>query len=201
MNSGYGEGEGRVSTSFDDALNSPLLNNNNAFSAKKILFNIYFSTEHPLEASEMNEIGDFMAKFRSNSIKLIWGTAIDDTLKGSEMKVTILASGFGTDNISPIPGILNEGGLTAAESRQKEEEEEALRGTMETIYGKGKVGQTPKPKPFIFRTVEQMADDEIIEALINHPAYNRTSKVMYDIVQKAEHRRVMEKEEAEVEFD
>ena len=36
MSTGYGEGEGRVKKAIDDALNSPLLNDNDIFNAKKI---------------------------------------------------------------------------------------------------------------------------------------------------------------------
>ncbi len=37
MSTGYGEGEGRVKKAIDDALNSPLLNDNDIFNSKKIL--------------------------------------------------------------------------------------------------------------------------------------------------------------------
>ena len=40
MSTGYGEGEGRVKQAIADALNSPLLNDNDVFNAKKILFGI-----------------------------------------------------------------------------------------------------------------------------------------------------------------
>ncbi len=37
MSTGYGEGEGRVKKAIEDALNSPLLNDNDVFNSKKIL--------------------------------------------------------------------------------------------------------------------------------------------------------------------
>lgn len=42
MSTGYGEGEGRVKKAIDDALNSPLLNDNDVFNSKKILLSISF---------------------------------------------------------------------------------------------------------------------------------------------------------------
>ena len=48
MSTGYGEGENRVSQAINDALHSPLLNNNDIFNSKKILFNISFSTKSEL---------------------------------------------------------------------------------------------------------------------------------------------------------
>lgn len=44
MSSGYGSGEKRVSKAIQDALNSPLLNDSDIYDAKKILFNLYFSS-------------------------------------------------------------------------------------------------------------------------------------------------------------
>ena len=48
MSTGYGKGESRVSQAINDALHSPLLNNNDIFNSKKILFNISFSTKSEL---------------------------------------------------------------------------------------------------------------------------------------------------------
>ena len=45
MSTGYGEGEGRVKQAISDALNSPLLNDNDVFNAKKILLSINFSKD------------------------------------------------------------------------------------------------------------------------------------------------------------
>jgi len=164
MSSGYGQGKGRVSQAFEKALHSPLLNNNNAVNAKKILFNIYSSSDNPLGASEMNEITDFMAKFKIREIELIWGAALDDTLKGDEMKVTVLAAGFGVESIDPLmKNVLKEG-----------------KQQIDDIYGKGtakNLGRRMKPKPFIFQSVEQMDDNEIIAAIIDHPPYKRDSKI------------------------
>jgi len=182
MSSGYGQGKRRVSQAFEGALNSPLLNSNNALNANKILFNIYFSLDNPLEGVEMNEITDFMAKFKLRDIKLIWGSAIDDTLKNDEMKITVLAAGFGVESIDPrMNNVL-------------EEEEEKMLELIDEYYGKGaadSLRRNTKPKPFIFQSVEQMADDVLIAAVIAYPAYKRDLKNMLEIAQKAESNRVV----------
>ena len=193
MSSGFGEGEGRVSMAFDNALNSPLLNNNDVFNAKKILFNVYFGASRPLKMDEMDEVTNFMAKFEKG-IEVIWGTAIDDSLNDN-IKITILATGFGTENIPMMAEAMAEvKKLTVEEEetqRKKDSYETRLIGE---YYGKeaaNTLGKPIKPKlnPFIF-TVEQMDDNEIIEAVINHPAYNRSAKVLLDIAEKAKKRRV-----------
>lgn len=65
MSSGMGAGEDRINDAIKDALHSPLLNNNDVFSAKKILINLTFGEEHPLLMEEMNALHDFMSKFSS----------------------------------------------------------------------------------------------------------------------------------------
>ena len=100
MSNGFGEGEGRVRQAIEDALNSPLLNNNDVFNAKKILFNVSFGEEAELRMEEMNDVHDFMSRF-GRDIEVIWGTAIDNTL-GTKVKMTILATGFGMEDIPQI---------------------------------------------------------------------------------------------------
>jgi cell division protein FtsZ len=78
-----------------DALNSPLLYGNDIGKAKRILFNIYASEEHPIFVREMQEIDDFFDQLDPN-ISVIWGTSTDDTL-GEDAKVTILATGLEDD--------------------------------------------------------------------------------------------------------
>ena len=63
MSSGLGNGEDRINDAIRNALHSPLLNNNDVFSAKKILINLSFGQENPLMMEEMNALHDFMSKF------------------------------------------------------------------------------------------------------------------------------------------
>ena len=124
MNNGYGEGDGRVRKAVEDALNSPLLSNNDVRNAKKILFNVSFSDEAPLLMEEMNDIRDFMKEFNRN-IEVIWGTAVDNTL-GSKVKMTILATGFTMDDIPQIAD------KHKAEAQQMTEEELRREGAHRT---------------------------------------------------------------------
>ena len=78
MSYGVGEGEGRVRQAVEDALNSPLLSNNDVKNAKKILFNVYFSEEAELRMEEMNDVHNFMSEF-NRDIELIGDTAVDKT--------------------------------------------------------------------------------------------------------------------------
>ena len=92
MAMGRARGDHRVEKAVIDALDSPLLYGNDIDKAKRILFNIYTSEDHPLFVSEMNEIDAFMDALDPN-IDVIWGVSDDNTL-GEDAKVTILATGF-----------------------------------------------------------------------------------------------------------
>jgi len=95
MAMGRANGKNRVEKAIIDALDSPLLYGNDIGKAKRILFNIYASEEHPIFVSEMQEIDDFFDQLDPN-IDVIWGTSTDDTL-GEDAKVTILATGLEDD--------------------------------------------------------------------------------------------------------
>ena len=95
MAMGRASGKNRVEKAIIDALDSPLLYGNDIGKAKRILFNIYASEEHPIFVSEMQEIDDFFDQLDPN-IDVIWGTSTDDSL-GEDAKVTILATGLEDD--------------------------------------------------------------------------------------------------------
>jgi cell division protein FtsZ len=92
MAMGRASGEKRVEKAIINALDSPLLYGNDIGKAKRILFNIYASDEHPIFVRELQEIDDFFDQLDPN-IDVIWGTATDDSL-GEDAKVTILATGM-----------------------------------------------------------------------------------------------------------
>jgi len=212
MSSGVGKGDNRVSQAIETALNSPLLNNNDIFKAKKILLNISFGSLQPMMAKELDDIHNFMAKF-SPDIELIWGTALDESLE-DQIKITILASGFGIENIISMTEaeeikesqrIFDEKEIWAKkveEERKKIEEEERINHEADLIrkyYGEEglrSMGKTTRPHPFIF-TIDNIDDNDTIEAVINNPAYNRSPRVMLDIAQKAEARKKLVEEMAE----
>ena len=77
-----------------------MLYGNDIGKAKRILFNIYASDEHPIFVRELQEIDDFFDQLDPN-IDVIWGTSTDDSL-GEDAKVTILATGLEDDLKSEV---------------------------------------------------------------------------------------------------
>lgn len=184
MSSGYGEGENRVEDAIRNALHSPLLNNNDVFDAKKILFNIYSGEDTPLIVEEMEAVASFMKRF-GPEIEVIWGTATEKNL-GDKVKITLLATGFGMSSIPGIEQHVRE--MTEAEEqeeedrlRREEEEKRQINEMIEQHYGKDGVKTmdinstffTPKP---IILSIDELDDDKIVDAIENTPVFKRDDK-------------------------
>ncbi|MEN6588491.1 MAG: cell division protein FtsZ [Proteiniphilum sp.] len=179
MSSGLGKGDDRINDAIRNALHSPLLNNNDVFSAKKILINLSFGEERPLMMEEMNALHDFMSKF-SREIEVIWGAAVEEPL-GEEVKVTLLATGF---SITSVPGIRErQEEKTRAEEIQEQIERDAKlaqekrdKELIEKYYGKtGLKALTTvnyRQEPFVL-TIDELDDDKVIEALEKTPVFKR----------------------------
>lgn len=97
MGSSKASGEGRAITAIQEALDSPLLNNNNINGARNILLNVTSGSEE-ITMDEIGEITDYIQDRAGYDADLIWGNGVDDSL-GDEICVTIVATGFSTSSI------------------------------------------------------------------------------------------------------
>lgn len=107
MGTAAADGEARARVAVDQALNSPLLEDNNIRGAKNILVNI---TSGAREATmdEIFEITEFVQEEAGAGANLIWGNCYDERL-GDKLAVTIIATGFEqTEKRPPIPGLRHE---------------------------------------------------------------------------------------------
>ncbi|MBQ2193421.1 MAG: cell division protein FtsZ [Prevotella sp.] len=184
MSTGYGEGEGRVKKAIDDALNSPLLNDNDVFNSKKILLSISFAGNKDgsgsLMMEEMNDVNDFMAKFGDFEIK--WGLATDPEL-GKKVKVTILATGFGINNVDGMNSHLKKHSQEEANRLAEEQERAAKREDRRQIYyGNEGTNKRYKRRPhiYLFRT-EDLDNENVISAVESTPTYKRTREILDSI--------------------
>ena len=181
MSTGYGEGEGRVKKAIDDALNSPLLNDNDVFNSKKILLSISFCGQKDgkdsLMMEEMNDVNDFMAKFGDFEIK--WGLATDPEL-GKKVKVTILATGFGIENIDIMHGHARRHTQEEAKRIAEEQEKEAER--QERYYGnEGNNLKYKRPAHIYLFHAEDLDNDNVIAKVETSPTYKRTKEILESI--------------------
>lgn len=202
MSRGYGEGEGRVRQSIEDALNSPLLNNNDIFNAKKILFNVSFCEETELRMEEMNDVHDFMSRF-GRDIEVIWGTTLDNSL-GKKVKMTILATGFGVEDIPQIAdkrraeySRMSEEELRIEEEKLRKEQEE--KDLIDKYYGASgqRMRRASARAKAVVLTTEELDDDAFIVLMEENPTYNRDPK----IISRARSKTSREEEAPVVSFD
>ena len=97
MGSGLSEGENRAKEAVEMALTSPLLNDNNIEGASNILLYIA-SGDEEISMDEVTEITDYIQEKAGSTAEIIWGNGTDDTL-GNKISVTLIATGFFTQNI------------------------------------------------------------------------------------------------------
>ena len=189
MSTGYGEGEGRVKKAIEDALNSPLLNDNDIFNSKKILLSISFAGakdgQQSLMMEEMNDVNDFMAKF-GNDFEIKWGLATDPEL-GKKVKVTILATGFGIESVDGMDAHMKKHTQDdinrIAEEQAKAVERQDRRNR---YYGGDSTAKRYKRRPniYLFR-LEDLHNDDVISAVESTPTYKRTREVLDSINSQA----------------
>lgn len=200
MSTGFGEGDGRVRKAIDDALNSPLLNDNDIYNSQKILLSIAFSSENGtdgLAMEEMNEINDFMSRFGSN-FELKWGIAIDNTLE-KKVKITILATGFGLDDLEDVASYHSRLDKARAneEAQKKAEQEEAdaERSNRRGQYYGDDGDKLAKPRPHIYLFSQDDLDNEdVILDVESIPTFNRTKPMLNEIKKKSAPEQVREEQ-------
>lgn len=102
LGSARASGENRALEAIQQAVNSPLLNNNDIRGAKSILLNIT-SGEDEVSMDEVGIITDYVTSAVAKDALLIWGTGFDHSL-GNQISVTIIATGFEANSIPEMYG-------------------------------------------------------------------------------------------------
>ena len=186
MSTGYGEGEGRVSQAINGALHSPLLNNNDIYNSKKVLFVITYSPNSELMMNEMDEINDFMSLF-GKGVETKWGLYTDDTLD-QKVKFTILATGFGIKDVPGMDNVLKKRSAEEQKKLDEQEEEEQKRDERRSeYYGpqiNNKVNRKRRHNIYIF-TPEDLDNDDIISMVDTTPTFQRSKAVLQGIQSRA----------------
>jgi len=101
MGSAEGEGEDRAMKCVENALLSPLLNDNNIEGATYVLLNITYG-EQAVLMDEISDITDYIQEEAGSTADVIWGHGYDESL-GSKLCVTIIATGFKSSPHTGLP--------------------------------------------------------------------------------------------------
>ncbi|MES2557683.1 MAG: cell division protein FtsZ [Bacteroidota bacterium] len=169
MGSSQAEGEDRALVAVKEALNSPLLNDNDISGAKYVLLNITYG-DVDVTMDEISEITDYIQDEAGSTADVIWGHGYDATL-GDKLSVTLIATGFGS---SPITGFEKapERTVRALEEEPKNEIKTPLTSPTQVVES------TPSEEPFlkVKETEEPVAEKTVTPA----PAVEPQTGINFD---------------------
>lgn len=166
ISTGTARGDNRITAAIENALNSPLLNQNDIYTARRLVMCITFPETHEtLQMNELCEVHEFIDKFRRKDLESKWGLAKDEHLDG-EVKVTILASGFGL-------------------VEEEEDEEQLLKAIEREALHKKYYGENAKPKKpkkpvYIFK-IDELDNEFLIDQIEAIPTAKRTREQLVKI--------------------
>jgi cell division protein FtsZ len=100
MGVGFGAGEDRAQVAARAAVSSPLLDIS-IDGAKGVLFNVSGGSD--LTMYEINEAAKIITESIDRDAKVIFGAVNDDKLKKGEIKITVIATGFGATTNLKLP--------------------------------------------------------------------------------------------------
>lgn len=190
MGSAKATGENRAIEAVEEALNSPLLNNNNIEGAKNILLNVT-SGESEITMDEIGQITDLIQSRAGYDADLIWGNGIDESL-GDEVCVTLVATGFSSSAIPEVMAnkkiektyhVLDDKQVAApvknsASEQQPVQESFAFNDNIDSLYSNINTPATADMAESKARQIEFSVDfadthEEEIENIEKVPAYKR----------------------------
>jgi cell division protein FtsZ len=133
---------------------------------------------------EMEEINRFTEKFVSKDIEVIWGLATDDNLD-EEVKITILATGFGVSNIPGMSNATIQLNRTPEKEPEESDEERAQRLEEERqkitqYYGDDNLTAKRIIHSFIMEG-DDLFNDDLIDAIDSLPTYQRTKQLLSEL--------------------
>lgn len=102
MGSATTSGPDRAIKAVEQALASPLLNDNNIFGASNILLYISSGNEE-VTMDEVAEITDYIQEEAGMDADVIWGNGTEESL-GDQLTLTIIATGFSGEKLERVTG-------------------------------------------------------------------------------------------------
>jgi cell division protein ftsZ len=155
------------------------------FNSKKLLLNISFSEKNNqgsnLMMEEINDVDEFMAKFGPDFV-FKWGVTFDESL-GDKVKVTVLATGFGVENITTTPERTARKSIEDIENAAREAQKRLDRTKrIDTYYGTDLPGGRTKRHTniYLFRP-DDLDNEDIIFAVDESPTYARSQQKLEEI--------------------
>ncbi len=173
MGSSEAEGENRAMKAVEEALRSPLLNDNDIHGAKYILLNINYGSKE-VTMAEITEITDYIEDAAGVGADVIWGHGFDEEL-GEKLSITIIATGFGKNDNLIVP-------LEKPEPRKvivldEEKKMNEIKTPLSKPVDSGKGSEEEEREPFL---MQKDVEAEVNKSPEDSPAPSN-EKVVYDL--------------------
>jgi len=179
MGSGSAEGNDRAINAIKQALDSPLLNNSDIKGAKDILLNITCG-DPEVTMDEISQILEYLQNAAGNNSDIIFGVGQNPNI-GNKVVVTIIATGFGTNNFIPdeptkVKHLLND--RVTKQTTQPEKIIHTLDTEQQEISfdTSAPVIETPTPQQVVEekkKIIYDLNNNETVENLEKIPAFIR----------------------------
>lgn len=167
ISSGMGKGNNRLKMALEEALTSPLLNNNDITKAKRLMIAIYYSEQDELLVEEISALNKFTDEIETDYDSKS-GFYIDNELPEGHIRITILASGFGMEDTESSVFEMNSDISLRDNIVQRGEEDRRI----EKYYGKGAVFNGARRRPLIL-TLSELDNEELLIIAEEKPALDR----------------------------
>ena len=135
MGTGMAEGENRATKAIQEALTSPLLNDNDITGTENILLNINSGSEE-ITMDEIGEITDYINAEVGATPNIIWGTGTEESLD-NKISVTVIATGFEDSSIPELYAKKSQKRKVTLQDESRKEQGEP----MHSNYSRQKAGQ------------------------------------------------------------
>lgn len=185
MGTASAEGENRAIEAAEQALSSPLLNDNDITGAKQVLLNITFG-DVELTMDEMSEITDFIVDAAGGSAEMIMGQGYDETL-GDKVCVTVIATGFQSNSTVDT-------GVTPEEPKKKYLD----LGTHETTMISKPI---TSPTQSFETKVEPIIDNEAVMPYLKSETVQEIQDPLNDLDEELNMESIMKEEQATFNFE
>lgn len=185
MGSAAAEGDNRAVNAVQQALASPLLNDNDISGAQYVLLNITYGNKEVL-MDEITEITDYIQDEAGSTADVIWGHGYDPSL-GDKLSVTLIATGFKSNH--PISGFEKapERTVVTLDLEQKNEIKEQLSSpTQSTPFMNAVEVKAPIEEPFMKPESKQEPVQEEVVSFVAPSVEVPVSKVEEAPVEKQE---------------
>jgi cell division protein FtsZ len=174
MGSAIGEGENRAIDAVQNALVSPLLNDNDIYGAKYVLLNITYGNKEVM-MDEITEITDYIQDAAGATADVIWGHGYDSSL-GDNLSITLIATGFSSEPLT---------GFEKAPERKVVSLEDEARKELTTpldspVYTSLETAEAVAVEPSVTEQLQQepFLKTETSEVLPSYTSTNLTEEVL-----------------------